>query len=90
MFNNKWYHTLSLFMRWGAAPLANPYISREWPYLSKRFHTCPFIFPKDSKKNRNLKFFAPPFATRPKFFAPPLTQKFKVPKIPTKHEKTVF
>ena len=53
----------SEFMDWGgAAYTANPYISREWPYLRKRFYTCPFIFPKDSKKLKikKFKFFRPP------------------------------
>ena len=44
----------SLFMRWGAVYYtANRYISRKCPYLT-------FIFPKDSEKNHNPKFFAPP------------------------------
>ena len=65
----------------GAAYSANPYISCEWPYLRKRFYTCPFIFPKDSKKfeiqnfspplDDASKIFRPPFATRPNSFAPP-------------------
>ena len=44
----------------GAAADANPYNSRESPYLRKRFFTCPLILPKDSENIVGLKFFAPP------------------------------
>ena len=44
----------------GAAADANPYNSRESPYLRKRFFTCPLILPKDSENIVRLKFFAPP------------------------------
>ena len=51
----------SLFTGWGgAAAGANPYNSRESPYLRKRFFTCPLILPKDSENIVGLKFFAPP------------------------------
>ena len=51
----------SLFTGWGgAAADANPYNSRESPYLRKRFFTCPLILPKDSENIVGLKFFAPP------------------------------
>ena len=41
----------------GAAAGANPYNSRESPYLRKRFFTCPFILPKDSENIDGLKMF---------------------------------
>ena len=71
----------------GAAYSANPYISCEWPYLRKRFYTCPFIFPKDSKKFKIQNCSPPPSATRPKFFAPP-SWRVRILSPPPKLEKS--
>ena len=50
----------SLFTGWGgAAADANPYNSRESPYLRKRFFTCPLILPKDSENILGQKLFNP-------------------------------
>ena len=85
----------------GAVYTANRYISREWPYLSKRFYTCPFIFPKESEKNKSQNFspplndaskiFRPPPSRRVQNFSPPLWPKnWKCPKYPQNMKKLCF
>ena len=67
----------SLFLGWGGATSSgNPYNSRESPYLRKRFFTCPFILPKDSKKSK-VENFSPPLRDALKIFRPPLRDALK-------------
>ena len=58
----------------GGTSSGNPYNSRESLYLRKRFFTCPFILPKDSKKSK-VENFSPPLRDALKNFRPPLRPK---------------
>ena len=70
--NLKCQRGASLFMNggWGVVLSGLHYNSHESPYLCKR---CPFIFPEDSEKIENPKFFTPfPLVAWLKNFATPI------------------